>query len=292
MIEFKTIVDNLPIAIFLLGRDGKVLLSNRVAKKNNRIDQREGSVARFGDMVDCSNVNKNAAGCGFSRLCQFCRIKTTIDHSFSAKKSIAPFETNIDTHSIGVRNLIMTVTYICANERLKSEQEMCIVTVEDITELKRKERLETASQTIGAICHEMNQPLQAIMGNVELLTQFQLQDDAISKIEKIFSEMKRIKSINTKLMNFTHYQTKPYLSTNILDIERSARQPSPRRKVRWIRIAAHIAEKASSFFQRIAPMSARNLHAAAAVTATRAARTGPGSAHPQMANLPDIGVAP
>jgi K+-sensing histidine kinase KdpD len=99
---------------------------------------------------------------------------------------------------------------------------MCIVTVEDMTELKKKERMEAASETIGAICHEMNQPLQAIMGNVELLTQFQLEAGAVLKIEKIFSEMERIQSINSKLMNLTHYQTKPYLSTNILDVERSA----------------------------------------------------------------------
>lgn len=70
----------------------------------------------------------------------------------------------------------------------------------------------------------MNQPLQAIIGNVELLTQFQLEDGAVSKIEKIFSEMERIKNINSKLMNLTHDRTKPYPSTNILDVERSAGQ--------------------------------------------------------------------
>jgi K+-sensing histidine kinase KdpD len=116
----------------------------------------------------------------------------------------------------------MTVTYVPGNERLKTGQEMSIVTVEDMTELKKKERMEAASETIGAICHEMNQPLQAIMGNVELLTQFQLEKGAVLKIEKIFSEMERIQNINSKLMNLTHYQTKPYLSTNILDVERSA----------------------------------------------------------------------
>jgi nitrogen-specific signal transduction histidine kinase len=123
---------------------------------------------------------------------------------------------------MGVRSIRMTVTYVCVNKQLKTEQEMCIVTVEDMTELKKKESMEAASETIGAICHEMNQPLQAIMGNVELLTQFQLEEGAISKIEKILGEMERIQNINKKLMNLAHYQTKPYLSTNILDVERSA----------------------------------------------------------------------
>jgi hypothetical protein len=60
-----------------------------------------------------------------------------IDQAFFIKKSIAPFETDIDTHSNGVRNLKLSVTYI-NDEKLISKQEMCIVAVEDITELKRK----------------------------------------------------------------------------------------------------------------------------------------------------------
>lgn len=222
VIDLTTLVDNLPIAIFLVGRDGTVLLSNRMAKKIHCDNPRKDRVKRFGNIVGCPNANENSAGCGFSKLCQLCRIKMMIDRAFSAKKSIAQFETDVGTPSFDLRTLSMTVTYIRVNEQLTSEKEMCIVTVEDITQLKKKERLEAASETIGAICHEMNQPLQAIMGNVELLTKFQLEDGAVSKIEKIFCEMERIQSINSKLMNLTHYQTKPYLSTNILDVERSA----------------------------------------------------------------------
>jgi nitrogen-specific signal transduction histidine kinase len=220
-------VNNLPIAIILVDRDRRILLSNRMAQNIHCADRRESKTRRLGDMFDCPHANENAAGCGYSESCHLCQVKAMIDWGFSTKKNIAPFEANIDTRSTGVRNLTMTVTYISVNERFKSDQEICIVTVEDITELKKKERLEAASETIGAICHEMNQPLQTIMGNVELLTQFQLENGAISRIEKILSEMERIKRINSKLMNFTHYRTKPYSSTNILDLERSAGQPRP-----------------------------------------------------------------
>lgn len=221
VIDLTTLVDNLPIAIFLIGNDGRVLLSNRMAQKIHCANPRKDGAERFGDIVGCPNATKSSGGCGLSKRCQLCQIKTKMDEAFSAKKSIAQFETDVGRPSIDLRTLRMTLTYIRANNQLTSEQEMCIVTVEDITELKRKERLEAASETIGAICHEMNQPLQAIMGNVELLTKFQLEDGAVSKIEKIFSEMERIQSINNKLMNLSHYQTKPYLSTNILDVERS-----------------------------------------------------------------------
>jgi K+-sensing histidine kinase KdpD len=104
----------------------------------------------------------------------------------------------------------------------------------------------------------MNQPLQAIIGNAELLTKFQLEDGAISKVENIFSQVERIKIINTKLMNLARYQSRPYLSTNILDIEKSVAQPSPHRKARWTMIVARIAKKASFLFRRTAPKSSRN----------------------------------
>lgn len=222
MIDVKTLVDNLPIAIVLIDKNRRILLSNRHAEKINHLDRCESQVKRFGDMVGCPNADENDAGCGFAEFCYLCQAKAMIELAFSTKKNIAQFETNISMSSMGVRSLRMTITYILLNERLNSEQEMCVVTVEDMTELKEKERLAAVSETIGAICHELNQPLQAIMGNVELLAEFKLEDKAISRIEKIYVEIERIKSINRKLRNITRYQTKPYLSTSILDVERSA----------------------------------------------------------------------
>jgi signal transduction histidine kinase len=144
-----------------------------------------------------------------------------IDQAFATRKSAPPFETNISTRSMGVRSLKMTVTYIGVNELLTSEQAHCIVTIDDMTEMKKKEHLVAALETIGAICHEMNQPLQAMMGNLELLAKFHLEAGAITKVEKINSEMERIRCIINKLLHVTDYQTKPYLSTTILDIEKS-----------------------------------------------------------------------
>ncbi len=222
IIDLKTLVDNIPIAIILVGRDGSVLLSNQMVRNIHRVDRRKDGVGRFGDVIGCPNAHENDAGCGFSQACRFCRIKAMIEKAFAVKECIAPFEINIGAHSADVRSFRMSVTYIRVEEWMKAEREMCIVSVEDLTELKKKERLAAASETIGAICHEMNQPLQAIMGDVELLKKFQLEKGAISKIEKIFIEMDRIKRISTRLMNLARYQTKPYLSTNILDVEKAA----------------------------------------------------------------------
>jgi len=222
MLDLKTVIDSLPIAIIVIDRDRRILLSNRLANTIHFLDQQKSKTHRFGDIVGCTNANDYIAGCGSSELCHLCQVKAMIDKTFAIKKSSTQFETNISTCSLGVRNFRITTTYISLIEMPPSEQEICIVTIEDMTELKKKECLAAASETIGAICHEMNQPLQAIMGNVELLAKLQLEDGALARIEKICREIERIKSINSQLMNVTSYQTKPYLSTKILDIERSA----------------------------------------------------------------------
>lgn len=221
MIDLITVIDNLPNAIVVVDRDRRVLLANRRAQELQLLDQLEIKAKRLGDMVGCLNADDDAAGCGFSRFCHLCQAKTMIDQTFATQISAPPFETNISTRSMGVRSLKMTVTYIGVNEMLMSDQEQCIVTIDDMTEIKKKEHLVAALETIGAICHEMNQPLQALMGNLELLARFQHEEGVIVKINNINSEIGRIKSIITKLLNVTDYQTKPYLSTSILDIEKS-----------------------------------------------------------------------
>ena len=222
MLDLKTIIDNLPIAILVISKERRILLSNRFAQRYHSQDQFENRTNRIGDVLDCVNTDMDIAGCGFSGFCPLCRVKAMIDKTFAKKESVAQFEVSINARSKGIRSLRIGLTYISRKERLNFEQEICIATIEDMTELRKQERMAAASETIGGICHEMNQPLQAILGNAELLAKLHLGEDAIARINIICREIERIKSINSRLLNFTHYQTKPYLSTNILDVERSA----------------------------------------------------------------------
>lgn len=75
-------------------------------------------------------------------------------------------------------------------------------------------------RTAGAICHEINQPLMAILGFSELLIddvcQGQIQE---SNIKEIKEQAERLAEITNKLMTITQYKTKKYLSSEILDID-------------------------------------------------------------------------
>jgi nitrogen-specific signal transduction histidine kinase len=224
MVDLKTIIDHLPIAIFVVDRERRILLANRLAEEMRFSDRGLGKRQRIGEMLGCANADDSHAGCGSSGFCHLCQAKAMIDRAFATQRCTGQFDTEIKVRSQGVRSLRITVNPICMEIVPTAQVQICTVTVVDMTDLKRKERLAAATETIGAICHEMNQPLQAIMGNVELLAQYRLEDNAYLKIKRIFREIERIKMITKQLMNVTDYRSKPYLSTRILDLERSGSQ--------------------------------------------------------------------
>ena len=102
-----------------------------------------------------------------------------------------------------------------------------IATITDISQRRaaekekfEKERLQGVLEMAGAVCHEINQPLQAILGYSELL----LMDSKPDKIKdnninSIKSQATRLGRITKKLSNITQYRTVDYPgNTKIVDI--------------------------------------------------------------------------
>jgi C4-dicarboxylate-specific signal transduction histidine kinase len=71
----------------------------------------------------------------------------------------------------------------------------------------------------GAICHEINQPLQAILGYAELMLMSQESDITDNRLKSIKSQATRLGKITKKLSNITQYKTVDYPgNTKIVDI--------------------------------------------------------------------------
>jgi len=76
----------------------------------------------------------------------------------------------------------------------------------------------------GAVCHELNQPLQAVSGFSEiLLLDLKKEDPNYDMIQKIKVGIDRIGALTGKIMNITQYQSKPYLKSKIVDIEQASK---------------------------------------------------------------------
>ena len=89
----------------------------------------------------------------------------------------------------------------------------------------KRERLQVTLEMAGAVCHELNQPLQAASGYCEtMLLNLEENDPAYKKINKILELVEKMGTITKKLMKITKYETKDYVSgVKIIDIEKAAK---------------------------------------------------------------------
>lgn len=100
---------------------------------------------------------------------------------------------------------------------------------QDITDLKgaeekekRNERFSAALEMAGAICHELNQPLQVICSCVDLLSMESTDDRLDKTLEIINDQVHRMGTITKKLMGLKKYSNREYAGTiKIADIDQT-----------------------------------------------------------------------
>ena len=88
----------------------------------------------------------------------------------------------------------------------------------------QKEKFQGVLETAGAVCHELNQPLQVISGYAELLLVELAEGDHHRRLaEQILEQVERIADITGKLQKITRYKTLDYgRHAKIIDIHHSA----------------------------------------------------------------------
>ncbi|MDD9302623.1 MAG: GAF domain-containing protein [Desulfobacter sp.] len=108
----------------------------------------------------------------------------------------------------GTNRIIGTIADLSQRERVHEER-------------MEKERLQGVLEMAGAICHEINQPLQTILGYTTL---FDTPETVTPKaLEEIKSQANRIGKITKRLSKITRYETMSYPGdATIVDIWRSS----------------------------------------------------------------------
>jgi DNA-binding response OmpR family regulator len=111
--------------------------------------------------------------------------------------------------SMLIRQLRGTIEQLNAAEQVRAE----------------KQRLQGVLEMAGAVCHELNQPIQSISGYAELMMMnTDKNNPLIGYAQKIMQQAERIGRITGKLMNVTIYRTKQHDShRRIIDIDKAAR---------------------------------------------------------------------
>ena len=86
-----------------------------------------------------------------------------------------------------------------------------------------QEKLKGALETAGAVCHELNQPLQYILGVVQLLMlDVDDKDPVWKRLNDILQRIFQMGEITRKLGDITYYRTRKYVGDrDIIDLEQS-----------------------------------------------------------------------
>lgn len=101
-------------------------------------------------------------------------------------------------------------------------------TIEELNRAERErmetQRLQGVVEMAGAVCHELNQPIQTISGFAELMMmKADANNPLINYASKIKQQVDRMGKITGKLMHVTAYRTKTHDAvTRIIDIEEAA----------------------------------------------------------------------
>jgi PAS domain S-box-containing protein len=124
---------------------------------------------------------------------------------FPIELSLSSFQLKDEWHAVGIVRDI-------SDRRLAESERL------------QKERMQGVLEMAGAACHELNQPVQSILGYSELLLERISEDNAAYGNAKTISEqVNRMRSIMEKIMEITKYETREYIEgVKIIDIDKAS----------------------------------------------------------------------
>jgi len=128
-------------------------------------------------------------------------------------------------HELGVLNIVGTqASAAIRNARL---YEATRAAYDELSaaqaRLMESERLRGVTETVGALNHEVNNPLATIVGTAQLLLRHDsLDPDTRQKVERMLDAAKRIQSVTGKMATLIQANSRPYPGqTRILDLRGS-----------------------------------------------------------------------
>jgi len=126
------------------------------------------------------------------------------------KKDGTLFPAHVHLSSAGARTALTSITATVTDISQRRSFEKGIL---------EKERFQGVLEMAGAICHEINQPLQAILGYAELLVMDPESATSKASLENIKNQADRLGKITATLANINQYKTLDYPgNTKIVDI--------------------------------------------------------------------------
>jgi DNA-binding response OmpR family regulator len=111
-------------------------------------------------------------------------------------------------------------------EELKARIDVGIRMIKLQNQLLEKKKLQGVIEMAGAVCHEINQPLQVVSGYIEILLEDTDQNsDNYNILVQADKGVKEIGRLTGKIMKITKYKSKDYLNDiKIIDIHEASKK--------------------------------------------------------------------
>lgn len=91
-------------------------------------------------------------------------------------------------------------------------------------ELRHRKKLEGVIEIARAVCHELNQPLQIILGNTEIILMEDMDNQAqANRVKQIKKQAEQMGEMTKKLIDIANYKTKDMPQGKVIDIKNSSR---------------------------------------------------------------------
>ena len=209
---FRSILQNVHAFILLIDRDFVVTRTNYYDITKAR--KPEGRLVRVGDLLRCNNALSAEGGCGTHELCGSCPIRKKIEETFRAKSSFTDLEAILDIRDRR-GEVAECDTYVSGEYMEIDDKEGMVITVHDITQLKKaeadlnraREKAENADRSKSAflanMSHEIRTPLNAIVGFSELLASAGTEEEKAQFLEIVHSNNELLQQLIADILDLS-----------------------------------------------------------------------------------------
>nr|WP_321028682.1 HAMP domain-containing sensor histidine kinase [Bacteroides nordii] len=168
---------NVNAYLLLIGKDFVVQKTNYYSLNDIEEDK---SIKRVGDLLHCKNAVESGE-CGTHACCKVCGVRVAIGRAFYKRENFDRFEASMQIVSQNNKQIIPCDVHVSGNYLNTNDEELMLLTVYDISELRNTQRLLQLEQENSRSCdklknafianmsHEIRTPMNAIVGFSSLL---------------------------------------------------------------------------------------------------------------------------
>lgn len=163
--------------LLLIGKDFVVQKTNYYSLNGIEEDKR---IKRVGDLLHCKNAVESGE-CGTHTCCKVCGVRVAIGRAFYKRENFDRFEASMQIVGQNNKQITPCDVHVSGNYLNTNDEELMLLTVYDISELRNTQRLLQLEQENSRSCdklknafianmsHEIRTPMNAIVGFSSLL---------------------------------------------------------------------------------------------------------------------------